>query len=93
MALGDERGGHPAATATKSCTGASSSSAGGRTRTRSTTTEDVVEVVTEEGRRHKVKIKNSIENTWSHGDRYASGFKCHYCTLAIKGGALEVLLV
>uniref|UniRef100_A0A0E0L0V5 Uncharacterized protein n=1 Tax=Oryza punctata TaxID=4537 RepID=A0A0E0L0V5_ORYPU len=53
MALGDERDGHPAATAAKGCAGASSSAAAGRTR--STTTEDEVEVVTQQGRCHKIQ--------------------------------------
>ncbi|KAF0922210.1 hypothetical protein E2562_028802 [Oryza meyeriana var. granulata] len=100
MALEDEGGGNPAATVTKgavdprekgkSVAGTSSSAAAGRAR--SMTTDNNVEVVTQQGKRVKLKIKNGIEDPWSHGDHYgSSGFKCHYCVLAIKSGGASRL--
>ncbi|XP_035823134.1 uncharacterized protein [Zea mays] len=64
----------------KSVIGASSSDVAGM----STMPENTVEVVTQNGRR--VKLKGGIESPWSHGEPYGNGFSCNYCTSRIKGG-------
>ncbi|PWZ08530.1 hypothetical protein Zm00014a_022984 [Zea mays] len=64
----------------KGVIGASSSDVAGT----STMPENSVEVVTQNGRR--VKLKGGIESPWSHGEPYGNGFSCNYCTSRIKGG-------
>ncbi|KAG8060676.1 hypothetical protein GUJ93_ZPchr0002g25131 [Zizania palustris] len=58
---------------------------GTMTAGRSTMTDTNVEVVCKNGRR--VKLKNSIEYIWSHGEKYkVNGFSCYYCPTSIAGG-------
>ncbi|XP_062232776.1 uncharacterized protein LOC133930088 [Phragmites australis] len=51
--------------------------------------DNVVEVVTQGGRR--VKLMETIENPWSHGEPLVNGFSCNYCPARIKGGGVSRL--